>query len=62
MTLVWVLYVFLMGTEIEERVYFNDLDSCIEYAHKIREQDLHQRQAGDTLYLKAYCIPKKVKE
>jgi hypothetical protein len=57
--LLWVLYVILQGTEIKENVYFNDLDTCLEYAEKMRQQDLHQRQAGDKIFLKVYCIPKK---
>ena len=59
MKLIWVLYVILQGTEIKENVYFNDLDTCLEYARKMRQQDLHQRQAGDKIFLKVYCIPKK---
>jgi len=59
--MIWVLYVFLMGTEVEELVYFNSLDSCLEYSTKIREQDIHQRQAGDKLYIKTFCIPQKEK-
>jgi len=53
----WVLYVFLVGAEVEELVFFNSLDTCLEYAIKIREQDLHQRVAGDKLYIKTFCIP-----
>jgi len=30
-----------------------------EYAATMREQDLHQRQAGDKIFLKVYCIPKE---
>tara|TARA_R100000808_G_C2140285_1_gene148088 strand:- start:343 stop:522 length:180 start_codon:yes stop_codon:yes gene_type:complete len=57
--MLWMLVVLLQGTEIKENVYFNDLDTCLEYAEKMRQQDLHQRQAGDKIFLKVYCIPKK---
>ena len=57
--MLWMLVVLLQGTEIKENVYFNDLDTCLEYAVKMRQQDLHQRQAGDKIFLKVYCIPKK---
>ena len=46
-----------MGTEVEENVFFTSLDTCLEYATKIREQDIHQRQAGDRVYIKTFCIP-----
>ena len=59
MKLLWVLIVILQGTEIQENVYFNDLDTCLGYAQKMRQQDLHQRQAGDKIFLKVYCIPKE---
>jgi hypothetical protein len=58
---IWVLYVFLIGTEVEELVYFDSLDTCLEYSSRIREQDVHQRVAGDKLYIKTFCIPKKEK-
>ena len=57
--MLWVLFVILQGTEIQENVYFNDLDTCLGYAQKLRAQALHQRQAGDKVYLKVYCIPQK---
>ena len=57
--MLWMLVVLLQGTEIKENVYFNDLDTCLEYAGKMREQDFHQRQAGDKIFLKVYWIPKK---
>ena len=57
--MLWVLFVILQGTEIQENVYFNDLDTCLGYAQKLRAPDLHQRQAGDKVYLKVYCIPQK---
>tara|TARA_R100000781_G_scaffold33693_1_gene24432 strand:+ start:610 stop:798 length:189 start_codon:yes stop_codon:yes gene_type:complete len=60
--LIWVLFVILQGTDIKEDVYFNDLDTCLEYSSKMQQQDLHQRQAGDKIYLKVYCIPKKAND
>jgi hypothetical protein len=62
MKLIWVLLVFLQGTDIQEEVYFQDLDTCLEYSEKIKKQDHHQRVAGDKIYIKVYCIPKKVEE
>ena len=62
MKLIWVLVVFLQGTDIQEKVYFQDLDTCLEYSERMRKQDHHQRGAGDKIYIKAYCIPKKVEE
>jgi len=56
--MVWVLMIFLLGTEVKENVYFNDLDTCLKYAQKVRQQDTHQRVAGDKIYLKVYCLPK----
>ena len=53
------MLVILQGTDIKENVYFNDLDTYLEYAEKMRQQDLHQRQAGDKIFLKVYCIPKE---
>ena len=60
--MLWMLIVILQGTEIKEDVYFNDLDTCLEYSSKMQQQDLHQRQAGDKIYLKVYCIPKKTND
>jgi len=60
--LIWVLFVILQGTDIKEDVYFNDLDTCLEYSSRMQQQDLHQRQAGDKIYLKVYCIPKKAND
>ena len=51
--------VFLQGTDVKEEVYFNDLDTCLEYSSKVQNQNNHQRVAGDKIYVKAYCIPKK---
>ena len=59
--MIWVLYVFLMGTEVEERVNFSDLNTCLQYSQRIKSQDLFQRKAGDKLYIKTFCIPEKEK-
>jgi len=59
--LIWVLYIFLIGTEVKDDVYFNDLDTCLEYAQKISNQNTHQRVAGDKIFVKVYCLPKKKK-
>ena len=61
MELLWVLVVLLQGTDMKEEVYFNDLDICLEYCYKVQNQNSHQRVAGDRIYVKAYCIPKKAK-
>ena len=53
MEILWVLMVFLAG-EVQDPVYFKDLDTCLEYSEKIKVQDLHQRVAGDKIYLKLY--------
>jgi hypothetical protein len=57
--LIWVLIVFLIGTDVKEEIYFQDLDTCLEYSNKVQTQNNHQRVAGDKIYVKAYCIPKK---
>tara|TARA_Y100001963_G_C6712322_1_gene414922 strand:- start:748 stop:927 length:180 start_codon:yes stop_codon:yes gene_type:complete len=57
--MIWVLIVILTGTEHNEKIFFNDLDTCLEYSLKISSQNFHQRVAGDKIYLKTYCIPKK---
>ena len=57
--MLWMMLVILQGTDIKENVYFSDLDTCLEYARKMQQQDLHQRQAGDKIFLKVYCIPKE---
>jgi len=46
--MIWVLIVFLIGTDVKEEIYFQDLDTCLEYSNKVQNQ-----------YIKAYCIPKK---
>ena len=57
MEILWVLVVFLAG-EIQDPVYLQDHDTCLEYSEKIKIQDLHQRVAGDKIYIKVYCVPK----
>ena len=59
MKLIWVLMVFISGT-VQESVYFNDLDTCLEYAERVRAQNWHQSRAGDKIWVKAYCVPQKV--
>ena len=62
MKLLWVLIVILQGSNIDEqKVYFNDLETCLSYAKLIREQNWYQSRAGDKIWLKAYCIPQKNK-
>ena len=56
--MIWVLIVILHGTEIQEDVYFNDLNTCLDYASKIREQNTHQQTAFSRVYVTTYCIPK----
>ena len=49
MKLLWVLIVILQGSNIDEqKVYFNDLETCLSYAKLIREQNWYQSRAGDT--------------
>jgi len=57
--MLWILIVILHGTDIKEDVYFNDLDTCLRYAEKIRSQNLHQQTAFSKVYITTYCIPKK---
>ena len=58
MEILWVLTIFLAG-KVQDPVYFKDLDTCLEYSIKVKNQNNHQRVAGDEIYIKAYCIPKK---
>tara|TARA_R100001163_G_C4863573_1_gene68704 strand:+ start:243 stop:422 length:180 start_codon:yes stop_codon:yes gene_type:complete len=57
--MLWVLVVILYGTDIQENVYFNSLDTCLEFAQKIRNQNTHQQTAFSKVYVTTYCIPKK---
>ena len=57
--MIWVLVIFLSGT-VQESVYFNDMDTCLKFAHKIGAQNWSQSLAGDKIWVKAYCIPQKV--
>lgn len=59
--MLWVLIVFLASKE-QEPVYFKDLDTCLSYSKKVAQQNHNQRIAGDKIYVKAYCIPRKEKE
>ena len=38
MDILWVLMVFLAG-EVQDPVYFKDLDTCLEYSEKVKSQD-----------------------
>ena len=51
--------VFISGT-VQERVYFDNLNTCLEYAERVRAQNWHQSRAGDKIWVKAYCVPQKV--
>ena len=59
MKLIWVLMVFISGT-VQESVYFDNLNTCLEYAERGRAQNWHQSRAGDKIWVKAYCVPQKV--
>ena len=61
MKLIWVLMIFISGT-VQQSVYFKDLDTCLEFAERVRSQNWHQSRAGDKIWVKAYCVPKKVYE
>ena len=56
--MIWLLIVILHGTEIQEDVYFSDMDTCLRYAEKIRNQNIHQQTAWSKVYVTTYCIPK----
>ena len=59
--MIWVLIVILHGTDIQENVYFSDLNTCLQFAEKIRAQNLDPSLAGDSkIWVKAYCVPKKL--
>jgi hypothetical protein len=53
--------IFISGT-VQQSVYFKDLDTCLEFAERVRSQNWHQSRAGDKIWVKAYCVPKKVDE
>ena len=57
--MIWVLIVILHGTDIQERVFFSDLDTCMSIAQKIRQQNTHQQTAFSKVYVTTYCIPQK---
>ena len=57
--MIWILLVFLSGT-VQDSIYFDNLDTCLKIAEKIREQNWNQALAGDKIWVKAYCVPKKV--
>ena len=59
--MLWVLIVFLNGIE-REPVYFNDINTCLEYSSKLKSQNYNQRVAGDKIYLKAYCVPQNTEK
>ena len=46
------------GQKNKSKSMQDDLDTCLEYSEKIKVQDLHQRVAGDKIYIKVYCVPK----
>jgi hypothetical protein len=48
-----------MGTDVNEEVWFSDFSTCLEYSQKLQAQNTHQRVAGDKVFIKAYCVPKK---
>ena len=56
--MLWVLVVILHGTEIQENVFFSDLNTCLQFAEKIRSQNTHQQTAFSKVYVTTYCIPK----
>ena len=57
--MIWILLVFLSGT-VQDSIYFDNLDTCLKIAEKIRKQNWNQSLAGDKIWVKAYCVPKKV--
>ena len=60
MKLFWVLLVFINNQQVSE-IAFSDLDTCVEYATKISQQNNQQVIAGST-YVNALCIPKNREE
>jgi hypothetical protein len=59
--MIWVLIVILHGTDIQERVFFSDINTCLEFAKKIRTQNMHQQTAFSKVYVTTYCVPQKEK-
>ena len=57
--MIWVLIVILHGTDIQERVFFSDLNTCLSFAEKIRAQNTHQQTAFSKDYVTTYCEPQK---
>ena len=57
--MIWVLLIFLSGT-VQDSIYFDNLDTCLKIAKKIRDQNWSQSLAGDKIWVKAYCVPQKV--
>jgi hypothetical protein len=57
--MIWVLIVVLHGVNIQERVFFSDIDTCLRFAEKIRAQNMHQQTAFSKVYVTTYCIPQK---
>ena len=55
-----ILIVILHGTDIQENVYFSDLNTCLQFAEKIRAQNTHQQTAFSQVYVTTYCVPKTV--
>ena len=58
--MIWVLIVILHGTDVQEDVFFNSLDTCLEYAQKIRSQNYDPSLAGIAKFGLYYCVPKSV--
>ena len=56
--MIWVLVIFLSGT-VQESVYFNDMDTCLKYAHKIGAQNWSQSLEGTKSGLKPIAFLKK---
>ena len=51
-----------MLVKFEHGTWGYKFNTCLEYSEKLKAQDYHQRVAGDKIYLKVYCIPKKVEQ
>ena len=43
-------------------MYFNDLDSCLEFSKKVQAQNFPQQTAWSEVYVSAYCVPKQVEK